>query len=53
MDGGAAAVHLLKTSNASVETIASRVGYADGATLRQLLRKHLNVGVRELRKSAS
>lgn len=46
------AVHLLKTGNASVEQIAERVGYADGATLRSLLRRQLNVGVKEIRKSA-
>jgi transcriptional regulator GlxA family with amidase domain len=46
------AVHLLKTGNASVEEIASRVGYADGATLRALLRRQLNLGVKEIRKSA-
>ena len=45
------AVHLLKTGNASVEQIAGRVGYADGATLRSLLRRQLNVGVKEIRKS--
>ena len=28
------AVHLLKTSDASVEEVAAKVGYADGATLR-------------------
>src|SRR5689334_21397793 len=43
------AVHLLKTGNASVDEIASRVGYADGATLRALLRRELNVGVKQLR----
>jgi len=46
------AVHLLKTGNASVDEIASRVGYADGATLRLLLRRELNLGVKEIRKSA-
>ena len=44
------AVHLLKTGNASVDEIAARVGYADGATLRTLLRRQLNAGVKELRK---
>jgi transcriptional regulator GlxA family with amidase domain len=46
------AVHLLRTGNASVEEIASRVGYADGATLRTLLRRELNTGVKEIRRSA-
>ncbi len=46
------AVHLLKTGNASVDEIAARVGYADGATLRVLLRRELNLGVKEIRKSA-
>ena len=43
------AVHLLKTTNASVDDIAAKVGYADGATLRSLLRRRLNVGIKELR----
>jgi transcriptional regulator GlxA family with amidase domain len=46
------AVHLLKTGNASVDEIAGRVGYADGATLRMLLRRELNLGVKEIRKNA-
>jgi len=44
------AVHLLKTSPASVEEVAERVGYADGATLRALLRRRLNLGVRDIRR---
>ncbi len=40
------AVHLLKTSSASVDEVAARVGYADGATLRALLRRRLNRGSR-------
>jgi transcriptional regulator GlxA family with amidase domain len=44
------AVHLLKTTPASVDDVAARVGYADGATLRTLLRRHLRMGVRELRR---
>jgi transcriptional regulator GlxA family with amidase domain len=46
------AVHLLKTGKASVDEIATRVGYRDGATLRSLLRRRLDVGVKELRRSA-
>jgi len=45
------AVHLLKTGTASVDEIATRVGYADGATLRLLLRRQLNAGIKEIRKS--
>ncbi|HEX7151406.1 MAG TPA: helix-turn-helix domain-containing protein [Thermoanaerobaculia bacterium] len=43
------AVYLLRTSNASVDEVAQQVGYADGATLRVLLRRTLNVGLREIR----
>ncbi|MEK8034565.1 helix-turn-helix domain-containing protein [Ideonella sp. DXS29W] len=43
------AVHLLRTSSAGIEAIAAEVGYADGVTLRALLRKRLGRGVRELR----
>src|SRR4029079_8698962 len=35
------AVHLLKTGTASVDEIASRVGYSDGTTLGKLLRRGL------------
>jgi transcriptional regulator GlxA family with amidase domain len=45
------AVQLLKTSDASVDQIASRVGYAEGTTLRALLRRRLGTGVRELRRA--
>jgi len=45
------AVHLLKTSKDSVDRIAEQVGYADGVTLRTLLRRRLGKGVRELRAS--
>jgi transcriptional regulator GlxA family with amidase domain len=44
------AVHLLKTGNESVDEIAARVGYADGVTLRTLLRRHLGYGIREIRR---
>jgi transcriptional regulator GlxA family with amidase domain len=45
------AVHLLKTSDHNIERIAAMVGYADGVTLRTLLRRRLGRGVRELRAS--
>jgi transcriptional regulator GlxA family with amidase domain len=40
---------LLHGSGLDVEAIAAEVGYADGATLRTLLRERLGRGVRELR----
>ena len=43
------AVHLLKTTDRNIERIAAMVGYADGVTLRTLLRRRLGRGVRELR----
>jgi transcriptional regulator GlxA family with amidase domain len=46
------AVHLLKTSNASIEEIAAKVGYKNGGTLRLLLRRRLNLGVKEIRRAA-
>jgi transcriptional regulator GlxA family with amidase domain len=45
------AVHLLKTGSQSVDEIAERVGYADGVTLRTLLRRHLGYGIREIRRA--
>jgi transcriptional regulator GlxA family with amidase domain len=47
------AVHLLRTSNDDVEKIAAAVGYADGVTLRNLLRRKLGRGVREIRSQRS
>lgn len=44
------AVHLLKTTRASVDDVAARVGYSDGATLRTLLRRQLGAGVKEIRR---
>jgi transcriptional regulator GlxA family with amidase domain len=43
------AVHLLRTSSDSVERIATAVGYTDGVALRNLLRRKLGRGVREIR----
>jgi transcriptional regulator GlxA family with amidase domain len=45
------AVHLLKTSSASVDEIASRVGYTEGSILRVLLRRRLGLGIKEIRRS--
>ena len=47
------AVHLLRTSSASVDEIAERVGYSDGGILRVLLRRRLGLGVKEIRRSLS
>lgn len=44
------AVNLLETGEASVDQIAAEVGYAEGTTLRVLLRKKLGRGVREIRR---
>ena len=43
------AVHLLKTSSIGVDEIAQLVGYADGVTLRNLLRRRLGKGIREIK----
>jgi transcriptional regulator GlxA family with amidase domain len=46
-------VHLLKTTAESVDEIAVQVGYADGVTLRTLLRRHLGYGIKEIRRIAA
>jgi len=46
------AVHLLRTSDASVDEVAARVGYADATTLRNLLRRRLKVGIKEIKRTA-
>ena len=46
------AVHLLETTTDSIESVAAAVGYADGVSLRALLRAKLGRGVREIRAQA-
>lgn len=43
------AVHLLQTSDLSVEQIAAEVGYENGVSLRTLIRQKIGRGIRELR----
>jgi transcriptional regulator GlxA family with amidase domain len=45
------AVQLLRNSQASVDQIAAEVGYAEGVTLRALLRRKLGRGTREIRRN--
>jgi transcriptional regulator GlxA family with amidase domain len=44
------AVHLLQTTKDSVDDIANQVGYADGVTLRTLLRRRIGRSASTLRK---
>lgn len=46
------AVHRLQTSADSIDQIAAAVGYANGVTLRTLLRARLGRGVKEIRARA-
>lgn len=43
------AVHLLRTTTSPVDAVAAQVGYADGVTLRTLLRRR-HLGIRTLRR---
>jgi transcriptional regulator GlxA family with amidase domain len=45
------AIHLLRTSDATIDDIAEQVGYSDGVSLRALLRRKTGRGVRQLRSS--
>jgi transcriptional regulator GlxA family with amidase domain len=45
------AVHLLKTGTGSVDQVARQVGYSDGTTLRTLLRRQLQRGLKEIRRN--
>jgi transcriptional regulator GlxA family with amidase domain len=40
---------LLHGNDVDIEAVAAEVGYADGATLRTLLRERLGRGVRDIR----
>lgn len=49
----AQAVHLLQTTDETLDAIAARVGYSEATTLRTLLRKRTGRGVRELRRAGA
>jgi transcriptional regulator GlxA family with amidase domain len=43
------AMHLLQTTDATIDDVAEEIGYQDGVTLRTLLRRKTGRGVREIR----
>lgn len=47
-----AATHLLRSSTASLDDVAARVGYRDAGTLRRLIRRNLGVAAGALRRRA-
>lgn len=51
-DLGLSSILGLQTSDATVDAIAEEVGYADAATLRNLLRRKTGRGIRALRGKA-
>jgi len=44
--------HILETTNAAVEEVAGRVGYADAAAFRRVFRAYAGVSPREWRRAA-
>jgi transcriptional regulator GlxA family with amidase domain len=44
------AVHLLETTALSLDEVSARVGYGDASALRRVIRKHVKVSPRELRR---